>query len=462
MVEEAGGIRAELINAKGTHEIHVKESWGIMILEGGNGGLVAELKFRDIVGAVATGSALEIRTYRKVDRSLWSCWCFCENGDAKVLGCINVQLGSPELSEYWEKTLSGTEARGPFVVVVNPSSGTRRGKNILEREVEPMLRAGRVHFTTLITSRANEATEYIRDLEDLGNVEAILCVGGDGTLFEVLQGIRDRADVAQILAKVKLVPVPAGTGNGLAKSLTYEAGEECNASSCTFLGIKGMCESMDLIEVQSDKKSERMYSFLLLGFGLVADVDILSETMRYLGEMRLHIAAVYYILRKRLYKGKVTIIPYVENSAAPTDAVMPAFNAPFEINGFPSSEVVSEGPFCLVWVVQTSHCTEHMYSGPECKIGSGYFTIYWVEVVSRCDMLSLLLTIDTGGHNDHPKVHRRKAVAYRIEPDTMGANGEDMKDGFYTLDGEIVPNGAIQGIIRPGGCRTSMLGPDTS
>ena len=34
-------------------------------------------------------------------------------------------------------------------------------------------------------------------------------------------------------------------------------------------------------------------------------MDILSETMRYLGETRLHVAAVYFMVRRRYYDGRL-------------------------------------------------------------------------------------------------------------------------------------------------------------
>lgn len=53
------------------------------------------------------------------------------------------------------------------------------------------------------------------------------------------------------------------------------------------------------------KDGKSHISFLSLAWGLVSDVDILSETMRYLGESRLYIAAVYFMIRRRYYDGRL-------------------------------------------------------------------------------------------------------------------------------------------------------------
>ncbi|CAN0518166.1 unnamed protein product, partial [Ectocarpus sp. 8 AP-2014] len=52
----------------------------------------------------------------------------------------------------------------------------------------------------------------------------IVVVGGDGTFFEVLQGMYARPDCARQLSRLSLGIVPAGSGNGLAK--TVRATEE--------------------------------------------------------------------------------------------------------------------------------------------------------------------------------------------------------------------------------------------
>jgi sphingosine kinase len=439
-----------ILNNNSGHELERLVNGRLVVLEKGTGATVDEFTERELLGATVVKDGLQLTFYRKNKGFNFLC---CGSSVQKRLGNFTARL-SQESAKHWQGLIneSSEGESGDVLVIINPASGTKRGLVVFNNEVSPVLKAAGIMASVLVTSRQNEATEYVRDHGELRRFRAILCVGGDGTLAEVLRGIWQRPDKSYFLVNLALMPIPAGTGNGLSKSITHEAGESCTATACTYLAIKGKPQSMDLVEVQSEAQKGDLHSFLLLGWGLIADVDILSESMRYLGELRLHIAAAYFIYRQQLYAGKLTIVPHLEGTGPPAETVsLPDFDSPFKLAGCPPSEVVSNGPFCLVWVVQTSHCTQTIYSGPECKIGSGFFTVYWVENMGRCEMLSLLLTIDDGGHANNPAVKSRKAVAYRIEPTQAEASD---KKGFYTLDGEVLPSGKVQGIVRAAQCFT--------
>ena len=65
------------------------------------------------------------------------------------------------------------------------------------------------------------------------------------------------------------------------------------------------------------KDGKSHISFLSLAWGLVSDVDILSESMRYLGESRLYVAAVYFMIRRRYYNGRLRM-KLVSSEPVPT------------------------------------------------------------------------------------------------------------------------------------------------
>ena len=114
-------------------------------------------------------------------------------------------------------------------------------------------------------------------------------------LYEVVNGIAERGLAGmEILKTIPLAPIPGGTGNGLAKSVLFECDDECySAKSATFLAIKGSSSPFDLSEVATT--TERKYAFLSMSWGLISDLDIRSEWMRCIGEIRLHLAAFYFL-----------------------------------------------------------------------------------------------------------------------------------------------------------------------
>jgi sphingosine kinase len=80
----------------------------------------------------------------------------------------------------------------------------------------------------------------------------------------------------------------------------------------------------------------------------------------------------------------------------------------------------------------------------------GLFTVYVVEDnMTRLGMLQLLLSMDTGGHINHPDVKTFKCSAYRLEPFT--------DKGLFTLDGENVEYGPIQAVMKPSAANVLTL-----
>ena len=63
--------------------------------------------------------------------------------------------------------------------------------------------------------------------------------------------------------------------------------------------------------------------------------------------------------------------------------------------------------------------------------------------VSRCQMLSMFLKMETGEHVRSPCVEIVRCVAYRVEP------LDPSPPGVLTLDGEVVAYGPLQARVRP-------------
>lgn len=334
-----------------------------------------------------------------------------------------------------------------FMVFVNPVSGQGRSVSIWKDQVEPMLSQAGIEVKLVVTQYANHAKDIMEDI-DPSSFECILAIGGDGMLFEIVNGLsaRSKEDGNCVLRSVCLVPIPGGSGNGLAKSLLFEGGEEYSVINSVFMAVKGASVSMDLSLVKTTSHTYR--SFLLLGWGLISDIDLLSESMRCLGELRLYLAGVYFIVMKRYYKGRLSMFTGGVNSGERCPSLPPLDQTIIAGDGW---EVI-DSSFLFVWVVQTSYAASTMYSGPGVTSDDGAFRIYVVTEMSRLEILRLLIAMDTGDHINHPKVKTYKCTAYRIEPEH-----DTNSRGLYTLDGESVEYGPIQGIIQPGAARVKKF-----
>lgn len=101
------------------------------------------------------------------------------------------------------------------ILIVNPVSGKLKGKAALFGVLEA-LSANDIAPTVLLTKGRGHAIELARDaakLHEEGRCDAVLCCGGDGTLNEVLTGLREAH------SKMPVGYIPAGTTNDFANGL---------------------------------------------------------------------------------------------------------------------------------------------------------------------------------------------------------------------------------------------------
>lgn len=118
-------------------------------------------------------------------------------------------------------------------------------------------------------------------------------MGGDGIVFEVINGMFERWDWQDCTQKIPVGVIPCGSGNGLARSIAHYYSEPFLPSPtlpATLAAIRNYHVPMDLVRVETT--SEIMFSFLSVGWGLLSDIDIESERLRVLGSQRFTIWSV--------------------------------------------------------------------------------------------------------------------------------------------------------------------------
>ena len=236
-----------------------------------------------------------------------------------------------------------TKAR--LLVLVNPAAGKGPGVAAYERDVAPVLAALNgcgVVVEMRVTALKGEAMKIAKQL-DLDAYRAIVCVGGDGTLAEVFNGLMTRTD-ASVAQSFPVGVVPAGSGNAVAKSLSHRVGQPCDNVTAALAIARGHLVSLDRAEFRAEEaasttspdkdggagappgsprhqaRSERlpiaMHSLLSLSWGFFSDVDIESERWRFLGGARFTVGAIVRVLFMRRYDAKIRFRPLGAEDAA--------------------------------------------------------------------------------------------------------------------------------------------------
>lgn len=135
-------------------------------------------------------------------------------------------------------------------------------------------------------------------------------VGGDGIVFEAINGIFERWDWSEVLKSIPIGVVPGGSGNGLARSIAFHSSEpyeSIHSLPSALAAVRQNVAPMDLVRVETT--SQIMFSFLSVGWGLLSDIDIESESLRMLGGQRFTIWSVARLIGLRSYNGKLWYLP---------------------------------------------------------------------------------------------------------------------------------------------------------
>ncbi|CAN4083959.1 unnamed protein product [Withania somnifera] len=243
--------------------------------------------------------------------------------------------------------------------------------------------------------------------------------------------------------------IPAGTSNGMAKSLLDSVGESCTAFNATLAVIRGHKRSLDVATVSQGQK--RYFSVLMLAWGLIADIDIESEKYRWMGSARMDFYAIQRIFCLRRYHGCIKFVaaPGFENFGEPNELgdeidelnsnwVMQDgyFGPTFDMKGFNRK---IEGPFVSIWLHNVPWGGEDVMAAPDAKFSDGYLDLVVMKDCPKLSLAMLMSELNKGGHVRSPHVLYLKVKAFALEP---GPRADDpKKEGIIDVDGEVLARG---------------------
>ncbi|XP_038883381.1 sphingosine kinase 1 isoform X1 [Benincasa hispida] len=341
-------------------------------------------------------------------------------------------------------------------VLVNPFGGKRAGCKIYLDNVKPILEDAEIDVTMQETKYQRHAEEVAYSL-DLTKYDGIVCVSGDGILVEVINGLLRRDDWADAI-KMPLGVVPAGTGNGMAKSLLHLTGDPCTACNATLAIVRGHKCSLDVATISQGEAKH--FTVLMLAWGLVADIDIESEKYRWMGSARLDFYALQRIISLRHYKGGISFVPApgFEDYGEPTRydyetasvvEVDKSDGEPINIqrHGYEGPNInlkdldwrKFDGPFISVWLHNVPWGAENTLAAPDAKMSDGFLDLIIIRDCPKLSLLSLMTQLNNGKHVKSPFVTYIKVKAFILKPGTRVK--EPSKEGIIDVDGEILAFG---------------------
>ena len=190
--------------------------------------------------------------------------------------------------------------------------------------------------------------------------------------------------------------VPGGSGNGLAASILRACSEEYGTVEAAFVIARGATQPIDISSVHGEGASAQVptpfYSFLSLSWGIVADIDIESETFRSCcGTGRFEVSTIQRSLCLRRYHGRLSYLPASavatttasttstttstsEAVAVPTTRWLPA-SLTEEV---PQDWTVEENDFIFLWACNTACASFEGAQTPEARLSDGCWQLFTI------------------------------------------------------------------------------------
>uniref|UniRef100_A0A034VPS3 Ceramide kinase n=1 Tax=Bactrocera dorsalis TaxID=27457 RepID=A0A034VPS3_BACDO len=199
-----------------------------------------------------------------------------------------------------------------LLVFINPYGGRQRGLQVYERHCKPLFQLAGIDASCIISQRSNQIRDILLS-HDLSPFDAVCCVGGDGTVAEVINGLIFRAicDAGMDARQPPYVPkptlpvaiIPAGSTDTVAYSLHGTS----DVRTAAIHLILGQRRGVDICSVRNREGVIR-FCASVLSYGYLGDVAAKSERYRWLGTKRYEFAGVKTFLTNNGYEAELRIL----------------------------------------------------------------------------------------------------------------------------------------------------------
>ncbi|KJZ73273.1 hypothetical protein HIM_07277 [Hirsutella minnesotensis 3608] len=354
-------------------------------------------------------------------------------------------------------------------VLVNPNSGPGGALRKWERDVRPLLEAARMELDVVTLTRGGEAVDLVEKV-DIEKYDTIMACSGDGTPHEVFNGLAKRPDALKALSKIAVSHIPCGSGNAMSCNL-YGSHKPTMAALAI---IKGVVTPLDLISITQEDR--RFVSFLSQAIGIIAESDLATENLRWMGSARFDLGVFTRVFRRKCYPcdlavkvevgdedGKDGIKSHYRNfvSDGSSDMALTTSQNGDQVDGDeeglpPLKHGTVKDKLPEGWElvshenIGTFYCGNMAYMAPDANFFSAAIAADGCMdlVIINGDLppitaLKTLLSVESGKFFDSPQVCYKKISAYRLIP-------RNQKDGYISIDGERVPFAPFQAEVHRG------------
>ncbi|KAI6045780.1 ATP-NAD kinase-like domain-containing protein [Pisolithus marmoratus] len=393
---------------------------------------------RNVVAATSSDSAVEVSYLaRKSPKHSFSLF--------RVKGSLGERDNG--FAKQWCETAmtAAYHGRSPpkkLKVIVNPRGGRGQAGSLFTDKVKPILNAAGCVLDVTYTTRPNHALEIAQDLSL--DTDALVVVSGDGLIHEVLNGFSAHADPDKAFC-IPIAPIPAGSGNGLSLNLLgLQDGLDPRAAALNVL--KGLPLKVDLFAFTQG--NQKRLSFMSQSVGLMADIDIETEHLRWMGDLRFVLGFLRSVVTlptcklelsiKLAEQDKVKMANAVRARRASASSEISAMSmSPSSGNphdpGSPGDIWIKYDKPCLwVYAGKGPYVSRSLMQFPVSQPDDGVIDITIQEIIPRKDLLAAMEGAEKGRCYWFTTNRYFKASAYSAKPHAKSRS-------TLVVDGELFP-----------------------
>lgn len=363
------------------------------------------------------------------------------------------------ISRLLDRAYGKAARRKRIKVLINPAGGQGNAQKLYTHDIEPILAAAGCELDVERTEYQGHAVEISEKLH-LGSYDVIAACSGDGLPYEIFNGLGRRLDATIALSNLAVVQLPCGSGNAMCWNL-FGTGSPSMAALAT---VKGFRTPLDLVSItQADR---RTLSFLSQSFGIVAESDLNTDHLRWMGSARFTYGYLVRLLGKTVYPCEVAVKveiaskPQIRDhyrraltgNQSPTlssnNVPIPTSNPSSGSNtGLPDLRYGTiNDPLPPDWTLVSCPTMGNFWAGnmaymaPATNIfqaslpSDGFLDLVTIDgAIPRTAALRSILAAGNDSFFEMPHVHYRKISGYRFVPRNQG------EGGCVSVDGERLP-----------------------
>ncbi|KAI1534144.1 LCB5 Sphingosine kinase and enzyme related to eukaryotic diacylglycerol kinase [Pyrenophora tritici-repentis] len=373
--------------------------------------------------------------------------------------------GSAVAAAWIEKLLDrayGASQRNKRIkVLINPFGGPGGAEKTYYKQIAPIFTSARCELSVEKTQYNGHAVEIGQNL-DIDTYDVVACCSGDGVPHEVWNGLGKRQDAALALYKTAVVQLPCGSGN----ALSWNFNGTNDASAAALAVVKGLRTPLDLASITQG--NQRILSFLSQTLGTIAEADLSTEHLRWMGSHRFTWGILTRLLTKKTYPAdiaikvehatKPSIRAFYRAEAAKASPPTAARPLPPPTQGLPPLKYgTTNDPLPASWSLLTPPPSRgNVYAGniaymsananffPASLPADGCLDLVRIRGdIPRLRALKAFQAVEDGTIFDMDDVDYQKISAYRILP-------KQQHGGDISVDGERVPFEGFQVEVHRG------------